>query len=358
MLHRIVLIAWGILWTPLAVSAEERVVLVAGGKDPAAGIAAERTKLNAPFGIDFDRDGVGYLVELTGNRLFKLERGILHHIGGTGKSGKSGDGGPALQAEFNAMHNVAVGPDGLVYLADTLNHRVRTYDPQTGTVANFAGTGEKGDAGDGGPAGQARFSGIYCVTLTPDQGRLLLADLDNRRIRAIDLKTRIVTTVAGNGEKGVPADGALAIHAPLVDPRAVTADRDGNIYVLERIGHALRVVNQAGQVRTIVGTGKAGNSGDNGPGKQATLSGPKHLCLDRDGSIIIADTDNHVIKRYLPKEDRILRIAGTGQRGTKGVGGPPLQVELNQPHGVTIGPDGELYLVDSGNDRVLKIVRE
>lgn len=350
------LIALAMIVVTTSLSAAEKIVLVAGGTESAAGIAAEKTKLNAPFGIDFDRNGVAYIVELTGERLLKLERGLLHHIGGTGKRGQTVTEGPALNVEFNGMHNLAIGPDGGVYLADTWNQRIRKYDPKTGKVTNYAGTGEKGFGGDGGPAGNAKFGGIYCVTLSQDQLRLVLADLDNRRIRAIDLKTQAVTTVAGNGEKGAPVDNAIAVNSPLVDPRAVTADKEGNVYVLERGGHALRIVDRDGKIRTVVGTGKAGNSGDEGPGKAATMNGPKHLCLDRDGSVIIADTENHVIRRYLPKEDRIVKIAGTGKKGTGGVGGPPLQVELFQPHGVTIGPLGELYIVDSGNNRVLKIV--
>lgn len=350
--------ALGVLCLNTSLFAGEKIVLVAGGTEPAAGIAAERTKLKFPFGLDFDPQGVGYLVELSGERVFKLDKGLLHQVAGTGKRGKSGDGGPGLKAEFNGMHNLAVGPDGTLFLADTWNQRIRKYDPQTGLVTNFAGTGEKGFAGDGGPADKAVFGGIFCVTLTPDKKRLVLVDLDNRRIRAIDLDTGVVTTVAGNGKKGVPADGAVAIDSPLVDPRAVTADAAGQIYILERTGNTLRIVDADGKIRTVVGTGKAGHSGDDGPAREATLNGPKHLCLDRDGSVIIADTENHAIRRYLPQSDRIVKIAGTGKKGTAGVGGPPAQVELFQPHGVTIGPDGILYIVDSGNNRVLKIVEE
>jgi sugar lactone lactonase YvrE len=348
----------GLLCSATNLIAEPKIVLVAGGDQPAAGIAAEKTKLNAPFGIDFNNDGVGFIVELTGERLLKLEKGLLHHIGGTGKKGTTVKDGPAKEAEFNGMHNLAVGPDGMVYLADTWNQRIRKYDPKTDKVTNYAGTGEKGFSGDGGPVGNAKFGGIYCISLTPNKGRLVLADLDNRRVRMINLKTGIVMTVAGNEEKGAPVDGAMAINSPLVDPRAVTMDGDGQVYILERSGHALRVVDKKGQIRTVVGTGKAGNSGDDGPAKMATLNGPKHLCMDLDGSVIIADTENHVIRRYLPKEDKIVKIAGTGKKGTGGVGGPPLQVELFQPHGVTIGPRGELYIVDSGNNRILKITNE
>jgi streptogramin lyase len=158
--------------------------------------------------------------------------------------------------------------------------------------------------------------------------------------------------------KGVPADGARAIAAPLVDPRAVIADRRGRVYILERSGHALRVVEQDGSIKTVVGeSGRSGNTGDDGPARVATLNGPKHLCEDRDGSILIADTENHVVRRYDPRDGRITRVAGTGRQGSQGVGGLPLAVELHQPHGVFVHPNGDLFISDSGNHRVLKVER-
>lgn len=346
-----------ILFAESAVAAD-KIVLVAGGSEAAVDIPATRAKLREPFGIDFDKSGAAYVVELSGQRVLKFENGILKLVAGTGKEGTAIDADqPGLQAQFHGMHNLAIGPSGQVFLADTWNQQVRLFDPQTGLVKKFAGTGAKAYSGDNGAAAKAEFGGIYCVTLAGDQQRLVLADLDNRRVRAIDLKSGVVTLVAGNGQKGIPADGSVAVDSPLVDPRAVTADKEGNVYILERSGHALRIVNREGKIRTVVGTGKAGLLGDDGPGKSAMLNGPKHLCLDRDGSVIIADTENHVIRRYFPKEDRIVRVAGTGKKGTGGVGGPPDQVELNQPHGVTIGPNGDLYIVDSSNHRILKIVK-
>src|SRR5947199_118890 len=137
--------------------------------------------------------------------------------------------------------------------------------------------------GDGGPAREAKFGGVYCLAIDPRGDKMYVADLDNRRIRAIDLKTMIVSTVAGNGQKGLPADGAEAAKAPLLDPRAVAVDGKGNVYILERSGNALRVVDRQGRIRTVVGTGKPGATGDDGDARQATLNGPKHLCVDRDG---------------------------------------------------------------------------
>lgn len=339
-----------------AMARAEKLVLVAGGKLEHEGVAATEAKLRGPFGVDFNRSGELFLVELGGGRVLKIDTaGRLTRLAGTGAKGDSGDGGPGLSAVFNGMHSLVVAPDGSLLLADTWNNRVRKFDPATGRVTAFAGTGEKGSSGDGGPATNARFGGIYCVALDPAGKRLYLADLDSRQIRMVDLATNVVSTVAGNGEKGVPSDGADAVKAPLVDPRAVAVDRKGNVYVLERGGHALRMVDSNGRIRTVVGTGKKGAEGDGGEAIKATLNGPKHLCIDLDDNVIIADTENHLIRKYLPKEGKIVRVAGSGRKGTGGIGGPPLEAEFSQPHGVSMTTSGTLYIVDSSNDRLLRI---
>lgn len=335
-----------------------RVALVAGGGSATGGAPATEAKLTAPFGVAFDRAGTMWMVELTGGRLLQVDRkGMLTVLGGGEEKAFAGDGGPVKAAKFNGPHSLIIHPDGDVYLADTWNNRVRKVDPKTGIIATVVGTGEKGFSGDGGPGTQAKFGGIYSVAFGPGAEELYMADLDNRRVRKFNLKSGVVTTVAGNGERGVPADGADARTSPLVDPRAAAVDAQGNVYILERSGNALRVVDRGGKIRTVVGTGEKGFSGDGGPALQAKLNGPKHLCVDREGSVVIADTENHVIRRYLPREGRIVRVAGSGTRGTAGAAGPPDQLQLNQPHGVTIGPAGELIIVDSSNNRVLKLAR-
>jgi DNA-binding beta-propeller fold protein YncE len=218
-----------------------------------------------------------------------------------------------------------------------------------------AGTGEKGYSGDGGPALQAKFGGLYCLAFDAKGENLYVADLDNRRIRAIHVKSGIVTTVAGNGEKGVPKDGAEAKSQPLVDPRAVAVDSKGNVYICERGGHALRVVDPAGRIRTVAGTGKAGLAGDGGPALSAQMNGPKHLSVDADDSVLISDTETHTIRRYSPKDGKIARVAGTGKKGASGAGGAPEQCELARPHGAMVGPRGAIYISDSDNHRVLRI---
>jgi len=331
-------------------------MLVAGGTNQADGIPAREARLRSPFGVDFDATGQMFIVEMTGERVCKVDQsGTLSWIAGTGARGYSGDGGPARVAQFAGIHNLAVAPNGDIYLADTWNNCVRRIDGRSGIVTTMAGLGKRGFGGDGAPATNAEFGGVYCVSLDPKAENLYCADLDNRRIRAVNLKTGIVRTVAGNGQKGVPPDGADAVKAPLVDPRAVIADALGNVYVLERSGHALRVVDASGKIRTIAGTGEKGFNGDGGDARQATLNGPKHLCFDLDGNVLIADTENHVIRKLLAREGKIIRVTGSGKRGREGLGGSPEHVELNQPHGVYVHRDGTLYISDSGNGRVLRI---
>lgn len=341
---------------PLDLHAARLVLVAGGGTNTTDGFQATSAKLNAPFGVDFDKAGNLYFVELNGHRVCRVDpRGLLATVAGTGKKGDVGDGGAARDAQFNGMHNLAIAPNDDIFLADTWNNRVRKIDVRTKVISTVAGTGERGFSGDGTPATQAKFGNIYCASLDPKAENLYLADLDNRRIRAVNLKTGVVRTVAGNGEKGVPKDGADAVSAPLVDPRAVAVDARGEVYILERSGNALRVVDRAGKIHTVVGTGANGASGDGGDAKQATLNGPKHLCFDLNGNVVIADTENHVIHKYLPREGKIVRVAGNGKKGTNGLNGPPENAELNQPHGVYVHRDGTLYIADSSNDRVLKI---
>lgn len=338
----------------------DKIVHVAGGGTGDDGSEATKAKLIQPFGVDFDKAGLIYIVEMAkGERLRAIELGgkLLRVAGTEGKKGNDGDGGEAHNATFNGMHSLAVGADEKVYLADTWNNRVRRYDWDKHTVTAFAGTGEKGFAGDGGKAKDAKFGGVFCVSFDPDKKNLYLTDLDNKRIRKIDMKTEIVTTVAGNGERGVPKDGEDALKQPLVDPRAHAVDKDGNIWILERGGHALRVVDAKGKIRTVAGTGKAGQG--TGKALEAAMNGPKHVCIDKDGSVLIADTENHRIVRFNPKDNTLSLVAGTGKKGNGLGDGDPLKAEFSQPHGVIVHPKtGDIYISDANNGRVLKIERE
>jgi DNA-binding beta-propeller fold protein YncE len=337
----------------------DKIVLVAGGGTTEKDAPATQCALHEPFCTEFTPSGDMVIAEMEhGNRILKVGKdGILHVIAGTGAKGASGDGGPAAAATFGGVHNFVVRRDGDLLIADSFNNSLRRIDVKTGIITTVAGNVKKGFAGDGGPAKDAQFSSLIQIAMNPAGNKLYCADIGNRRIRRIDLATNIITTAAGNGKTGVPTDGAVAVEAPLQDPRAVTPDAAGGFYILERSGNALRYVDATGKIKTVVGTGGKGLNGDGGPGMQATMSGPKFIALDRDGSVLIADAENNVIRRYDPKTGLITRVAGTGKAGTAGLDGDPLQCELRRPHGVTVGPDGSLYITDSYNDRILKIER-
>lgn len=342
-------------------TAADKLVLVAGGGDGGDDTEATKAKLIQPFGVDFSSKGkFAFIVEMAGGERLRVigADGRLSTVAGTGERGNGGDRGDSLKATFNGMHSLAVGPDG-AYLADTWNNRVRLFATSRDgfIVLPFAGTGEKGFGGDGGWARDAKFDGVFCVGFDPDKKNLYITDLGNKRIRKVDMKTEVVTTVAGTGKVGVPKDGEDAVSQPLVDPRAHAVDKDGNLWILERGGHALRVVDAKGKIRTVAGTGKAGM----GVGKalEAAFNGPKHLCIDTDGSVLIADTENHRVVRFNPKDNTVSLVAGTGKKGKTMGDGDPLKAEFNQPHGVIVHPKtGDIYISDASNGRVLKIVRE
>lgn len=307
--------------------------------------SSQPSPLTSPFGIDFDNLGNMYIVELEGGRIHRRDpNGQMTRIAGNGEKGYSGDGELAGKAVFNGMHNVAISRTGQAFIADTWNHAIRKIDLKSGYINTFAGNGMPGYSGDSGPAKLARFNYLMCATLDPGENILYLADLRNRRIRAIEIKTGIVHTVAGNGNTGIPQDGALAVDSPLADPRAVAADSNGNVYILERSGHALRRVSPNGVIQTVAGTGKKGNR--DGPALNAQLNAPKHLCIDKNDCVYIADEANGLIRKYDPRAKMLVTVLGRSQ------GSPP--VKLSMPHGVCIHKE-KLYVVDTGHDRILRL---
>ncbi len=330
------------------------VTLFAGGGAKGTGLATD-CRLADPFAVDFDAQGNTYICEMTNNRILKVDsRGQLKLFAGTTKKGAAGDGGPATEAELNGPHHLIVAKNGDVLIADTWNWSIRRVDAKTGIINRFAGTGNRGYGGDGGAATNAQFSGLYSLAFDAVEKNLYVADLENRRVRAIDMDTGKVQLIAGNGQKGIPEDGSLAIASPLFDPRAVAVAGNGDVYILERGGHVLRVVDGSGRIRTVVGTGKAGGVTPTIKPLEVTLKGPKHLWVDRDQSVLIVDSENDVIRRYLPNEDKVFVIAGTGKRGSA-LNSDPLKTDLRHPHGVNVDPQGRIYISDSNNSRVLRI---
>lgn len=326
-------------------------ILALGGTAPAAGklelLVGNSPELAMPFGIDFLPDGTLVVADFgRGNIVLVDQAGKARILAGGGKKGnRDGKGAEAL---FNGPHNAVVRPDGKIIVGDSFNHLIRLVDSADGATTTVSG-GEKGFAGDGMAPKEARYNEAYHVAFKGPA--LLVADLGNRRIRLVGEN---VSTIAGNGTRGIPPDGAMATQAPLVDPRACAADPEGNLYILERSGNALRMVSPAGVIRTVVGTGKPGPVTE-GPGTQCTLNSPKFLWVEKDGKVLIADSSNHAIRRYDPATGMVRTVAGTGKPGKGAPGGDPLATALRHPHGVAVDSKGTVYISDSENGRILKL---
>jgi hypothetical protein len=321
--------------------------------------SAKGARLNEPFGVAFDQKGDGYICEHEGQKIIKVDsQGLIGPFAGFGVLSFGGKTQQTNQAAFNHPHGLVIAKDQQMYVADTLNHRVQKIDLKSGEISTIAGTGEAGFSGDGGPAIRAAFNGIYSLDVTQAGDRIYLADLENRRIRWVDLKSGVVRTLAGNGAQGVPADGVDAVNAPLVDPRAVAVDSTGKVYILERGGNALRVVDNRGKITTLIGPSKDRKSPHSSPETNPDLNGPKHLYVDRQRNVIVADTENHLVRKYDPNNKKLTVIAGTGEKGDRLVPDDPLKTQLNRPHGIFVHSTGALYISDSGNNRILKMTTQ
>ena len=338
-MKKILMAATMMVLATLSNAAEPVVEVLVGPRDANPGDKVAASKLNYPFGVDFDAVGNMIIVEYKGGRIFKrTPAGDLLHIGGLGRAGYEGDGGPVAKASFKDMHNVAIGPSGSLFISDHTNHAIRRVDSK-GNISTYAG-GKTGFAGDGETVKHAKFNMVISVSINQDKKYLLVADIKNHRIRRITLASGRVETVAGNGQRGVPVDGANATTAPLVDPRAAAYDAAGNLYIVERGGNALRVVNTEGKVRTVAGSGKKGKA--DGVGQKATLNGPKHLAIDSAGAVYIADDNNHLVRCFDPKTGSLTTVLGGGE------------FKLNRPHGVQVY-DNWLYIADSWNHRIVRL---
>lgn len=293
-------------------------------------------KLIEPFGVAFDNRGNWYICEYKGQRITRVDR--------NGRAALFA--GPQNNLHtFHDPHGLVISKDQQMYIADTLNHQLVRINIRNGDTVVAAGTGQRGFSGDGGPAKAASFNQLYAVDIDRDSEKLYITDLGNRRIRLMDLKTGNIRTVAGNGQSAAPEDGADAATSPLVDPRAAAIDSKGNLYILERRGNALRVVDKNGKIRTVIKPGSI----------DPDLNGPKYVCVDRSDNVIIADAENHLIRRYNPKDGSTVIIAGTGEKGDRIVPADPLKTQLNRPHGVYVHSSGALYISDSYNHRVLRL---
>ena len=267
-----------------------------------------------PYGLVIGPEGALYICEIDAHRVSRLDL-------------KTGQRTPA--GAYTQPYEVRFDQSGAMYVVDMPAHVVKKGDQI------IAGTGIAGFSGDGGPATGAQFKQPHSIAFD-HSGNLLICDIGNNRIRRINMASGVIDSYPGG---------------PFQGPRAIAFDSAGSMYVVLREGNAvLRVDKQTGERTRIAGTGEKGYTGDGGPALKAKLNGPKGITCAPDGSLYIADTENHAIRR-IGRDGTITTVLGTGERGD-GPDGDPLKCKLSRPHGVYFSADGNLYVADSESNKV------
>ena len=326
------------------------------------GSFAVDAQLNQPSGDIFvHASGDVYFAD-EHNRVFRKidgTTGIITTVAGVPHSwGDAGDGGLATQASFKNPSDIFVDATNNIYLSDWNTGRVRKVDAVTGIITTVAGNGTSGFSGDGGSATAAQLNnpnGIF----VDGAGNIYIADAVNQRVRKVDASTNTITTVAGGGSAGWPdfGDGGPATDAALNNPIDVHVDGAGDIYIADRYNQRVRKVEvSTGIITTVAGSGNYGYSGDGGPATDAALRSPKSIFVNGAGDIYIGDSDNHVVRRVDAATGVISTAAGRAEPGYSGDGGSANYARLNWPAGVHVDGAGNIYIADAGNYRVRKAV--
>jgi sugar lactone lactonase YvrE len=315
------------------------------------------SQVNNPYGVIIGRDGALYFCDVDNQRIRRLDlkSRTTRTVAGDGKRAYAGDGGPATSGSLNMPHEIVFDSRNHMYIAERDNHVVRKVDATSGVISTFAGTGAAGFSGDGGPASSAQLRQPHSIAIGPD-GRLLICDIGNHRIRAVDLSTGAITTIGGTGERLPTPDGAPLNGTPLNGPRTMVIGPDGTIYLALREGNQLyRIAPKTNTLHHLAGTGEQGWTGDGGPARAAKLAGPKGLALS-GRNLYVADTESHTIRRVNLDSGIITTVLGTGVRGD-GPEPDPLQCRLSRPHGLFADKDGTLYVTDSEAHRI-RVLRQ
>jgi len=311
---------------------------------------ANSAGLVEPFAVAVDSTGNVYIAEPTDGRIREIStvKGALdiNTIAGNGTLGFSGDGGVATVAELNRPTGLAVDGSGNIYIADSLNNRIRAVKSGS-SITTFAGNGGYSYSGDGGAATSAQMNSPHGVAVDGG-GNFYVADSGNNVVRKISAGGAI-TTLAGNGTAGFGGDGSAATGAQLNGPQGVAVDAAGNVYIADTGNSRVREVS-GGTITTVAGNGTPGYSGDGGAATGAALYSPVGLAFDAKGSLYIADTNNSAIRKVA--SGTISTVAGNGLQGYSGDGAAALSAQLNDPQGVAADAAGNLYITDTLNYRI------
>ena len=337
-----------------------QICTVAGTGQAGLGGEAElgtRTALFLPTDVTAGIDGQLYIVDFNNHRVRTLGAdGKVRTVVGTGEIGDGSDG-RAIDVSFNHPSHVSFDPQGRLVLSAWQNSVVKRMDLASGLISTVCGNGAKAFGGDEGPAGQAVLNLPVNTAFGPD-GSMYIADQGNQRIRKID-NAGVIHTVVG-GQPGFRGDEGPATQAKLLQPFGqgaapsgkIAVDAAGNLFIADSGNQRIRKVTLDGIIHTIAGTGEAGAGGAGGPATAATLGRPTDLALAPDGTVFFADTDNSCVRKIDPA-GIISTVAGTcGKSGYGGDSGPAHQALLLRPFGLDLDKDGRLYIADTYNHRV------
>jgi sugar lactone lactonase YvrE len=322
---------------------------------------ATSARLSNPAGVAADAAGNLFIADTSNQRLREVDTaGIIATVAGNGTTSFGGDTGPGTSAQLKGPSGVALDLAGNLFIPDAGNNRIRMVD-SAGTITTVAGGGSDG-LGDGGPATNAQLNLAYSLSAeyhlayagvaVDAAGNLLIADVGNQRIRKVDTAGTI-TTVAGNGTYGFGGDEGPATSAQLNLPSGVAVDLAGNLFIADSWNQRIRKVDTTGTITTVAGGGNDG-LGDGGPATSAQLSLPSGLAVDAAGNLFIADLGNNRIRK-VDAAGTINTVAGTGDGGFAGDGGPATNAQLKSPSDVVVDAAGTLFIVDSYNQRLRKV---
>ena len=313
---------------------------------------ATETEISLVDGIAIDKKGNVYIAMREHNIISRIDtKGMMTRYAGSGESGFSGDGGPAIKANFKTPAGLAFDPEGNLYIADRENHRIRKIDA-SGNISTFAGIGEAGFSGDDGPAVKARLNLPSGVAIDK-KGNLYISDRSNDRIRVVD-KKGVIRTYAGSGVAGFQGDAGPALKAQLDKPFGIALDEAENLYIADRNNNRVRKVSPEGIITTVAGDGGFFFMGDNGPAYQASVAAPTGVAVDKKGNLYIADRNNNRI-RLVDKLGMIRTVAGTGQQDYNGDSETARATNLYLPFGLTSDSNDNLLVIDRSHYRIRRI---
>ncbi len=343
----------GTVTVPVTVTAGTQTITTVAGTGGAAFALPVQ-----PMGVAVDAQGALFIADTENHLIRKVTvGGATRLVAGSGNQGGLGDGGPAFRAQLQSPTGVAVDGQGNVFIADSENSRVRKVSAD-GTMSTFAGQaspaggGISGYSGDGGPATSALLMLPWAVAVD-GQGNVFIADAEASVIRKVN-PAGTITTFAGDGVPDFGGDGGPATSAQLNFPQGVAVDGQGNVFIADTINSRIRKVAPNGTITTVAGTGDFDFYGDGGPATDAALMAPEGIAADGQGNLLIADTGNGRIRK-VNSSGTITTIAGTGDFGFGGDGGPAIDAQFDRPVGVAGDSQGNVFVADQFNDRVRKI---